>query len=437
MTEQLAEVVGRVCAADLRRLEVAELQALTTELRQAAGQLQGRLDQVLAELDERSGGQVRENPGSEQAPLFMATQTWWREEATLSGGQAGRDLRRVGVLRRLPGIARSVTAGRLSPAQAAVLCRLDGKIPAADLAACQEQLVLVAAPMNPEALAQWVRHQIATHCEPALDSGHDAAYRKRYLQLTRNPNGTVSGRFVLTDEDAESLLTVIEPLARRQGLSDDRSAGQRRAVALVEVMNGALAWMDLPQAGGQRPQVSYVVPAGWACGDTAPSLTELLDAGVLTLPTPVERATGEANAGLVHPQALEEHCATAAWTGPQTRARIETILCDARITRVLRDTIGQVIGLQSLRDDITPAQRRALVARDRHCIATGCTRPPAFCDAHHLTHREDGGETTVDNLVLLCRRHHVLWHRGKLTLSHLHVPWLASPFHAHAPPLAA
>ena len=153
MTEQLAEVVGRVCAADLRQLEVAELQALTQELRQATGCLQGRLDQVLAELDERSGGQLQENAGREQVPLFMATQTWWREEATISGGQAGRDLRRVGVLRRLPVIGQSVTDGRLSPAQAAVLYRLDGQIPADDLEASQQQLVMVAAPMNPEALA--------------------------------------------------------------------------------------------------------------------------------------------------------------------------------------------------------------------------------------------------------------------------------------------
>jgi len=452
MAEQLAAVVEQVCAADLRPLDVPALQTLAQQLRQAVGRVQGRLDQVLAELDDRSGGQVRENPGSEHAPLFMATRTWWREQATISGGQAGRDLRRAGILRRLPLLAQAVTDGVLSPAQAAVLCRLDGHIPADDLAASQQQLVLVAAAMNPEVLAQWVRHQIATHCEPALEAEQDAARRRRYLQLTRHPNGTVSGRFVLTAEDAESLFTVLEPLARQQGLGDDRSAGQRRADALVEVHHGALQWMDLPQAGGQRPQLTYVMPAGWACGEQAPSLQELLDAGVLrlppvtlppvtlpsvTLPSASERVTGDATAAPSHPHALEEHCATAAWTGPQTRARIETILCDARISRVLRDSIGQVTGLQALRDEVTSAQRRALVARDRHCIAKGCTRPPAFCDAHHLTHREHGGDTTLENLVLICRRHHVLWHRGKLTLNDLHVPWLASPFHANAPPLVA
>ncbi|HVM27355.1 MAG TPA: HNH endonuclease signature motif containing protein, partial [Mycobacteriales bacterium] len=93
------------------------------------------------------------------------------------------------------------------------------------------------------------------------------------------------------------------------------------------------------------------------------------------------------------------------------------------ISRVLLDSTGQVRGLEALRDTVTPSQRRALTARDGGCAARGCTRPPAMCDAHHLIARADDGPTELDNLVLLCRRHHVLWHLGKLRLRHLHVPW--------------
>ena len=46
-----------------------------------------------------------------------------------------------------------------------------------------------------------------------------------------------------------------------------------------------------------------------------------------------------------------------------------------------------------------------------------------MCDAHHLIARADAGPTELDNLVLLCRRHHVLWHLGKTTLKDLHIPW--------------
>ena len=125
-----------------------------------------------------------------------------------------------------------------------------------------------------------------------------------------------------------------------------------------------------------------------------------------------------------HPAVFEQHCATAPWTGPQTRARLATTLCDATLSRVFVNPIGQINNLQSLTGDITSAQRRALVARDWHCTAKGCTRPPAFTDVHHLVHREDGGATALDNLVLLCRRHHVLWHKEQITISDLHVPWL-------------
>ena len=34
------------------------------------------------------------------------------------------------------------------------------------------------------------------------------------------------------------------------------------------------------------------------------------------------------------------------------------------------------------------------------------------CDAHHVIHWADGGETKLANLVLLCRRHHRLIHKG-------------------------
>ncbi len=56
-----------------------------------------------------------------------------------------------------------------------------------------------------------------------------------------------------------------------------------------------------------------------------------------------------------------------------------------------------------------------------------------MCDAHHLTARDDGGPTELNNLCLLCRRHHVLWHLGKITLNDLHLPWL-SPGDVDPPP---
>ena len=53
--------------------------------------------------------------------------------------------------------------------------------------------------------------------------------------------------------------------------------------------------------------------------------------------------------------------------------------------------------------------RRAVLLRDRKCAWPRCGRPAVYCDVHHLRHKEDGGETSLDNLVLacqLCRRRH-------------------------------
>jgi len=59
---------------------------------------------------------------------------------------------------------------------------------------------------------------------------------------------------------------------------------------------------------------------------------------------------------------------------------------------------------------IPPAIRRALNARDTGCRFPGCAA--RHCDAHHLVHWADGGGTSLDNLLLLCRRHHRLLHEG-------------------------
>jgi hypothetical protein len=61
---------------------------------------------------------------------------------------------------------------------------------------------------------------------------------------------------------------------------------------------------------------------------------------------------------------------------------------------------------------ISPALRRALAVRDGGCVALGCDRPAAWTDAHHLVHWLDGGPTSLDSLVLLCRRHHRAAHEG-------------------------
>ena len=59
------------------------------------------------------------------------------------------------------------------------------------------------------------------------------------------------------------------------------------------------------------------------------------------------------------------------------------------------------------RDTIPDAIRRAVILRDKHCAwSGGCDRRPAATDVHHITHKKDGGPTSVNDCALLCNYHH-------------------------------
>ena len=86
------------------------------------------------------------------------------------------------------------------------------------------------------------------------------------------------------------------------------------------------------------------------------------------------------------------------------------LACDASVVEMPHDADGAVLDVGRKTRTIPPAIRRALAARDRGCRFPGCTS--RRCDAHHVTHWYEGGGTGLDNLVLLCRRHHRAVHEG-------------------------
>ena len=85
--------------------------------------------------------------------------------------------------------------------------------------------------------------------------------------------------------------------------------------------------------------------------------------------------------------------------------------------------------------------RRAVQLRARHCEWPGCDKPPARCDVHHLRHQADGGETSIQNCVLLCQFHHdICIHRLGWRLA-LHPDGTTTAYgpkgqvlHSHGPP---
>jgi hypothetical protein len=80
------------------------------------------------------------------------------------------------------------------------------------------------------------------------------------------------------------------------------------------------------------------------------------------------------------------------------------IACDASRVVMIHDDAGRILDVGRRTRAISPALRRALEHRDGGCRFPGCGI--RFCDAHHVEHWADGGDTKLDNLVLLCRLHH-------------------------------
>ncbi|MBS3747507.1 MAG: DUF222 domain-containing protein [Wenzhouxiangellaceae bacterium] len=87
------------------------------------------------------------------------------------------------------------------------------------------------------------------------------------------------------------------------------------------------------------------------------------------------------------------------------------LACDCGLVHWHEDHDGSALSVGRKTRSIPPAIRRALQRRDQGCRFPGCIAHK-YVDAHHIVHWPDGGETKMDNLVLLCRHHHRLVHEG-------------------------
>ena len=90
--------------------------------------------------------------------------------------------------------------------------------------------------------------------------------------------------------------------------------------------------------------------------------------------------------------------------------------CDAGLIPTVLNSESVPLDLGQEHRLVKPNQRNALIARDRGCAFPGCHLPARWTDAHHIKHWSNGGPTNVDNMVLLCRRHHRLLHHSTWTI---------------------
>ncbi len=100
---------------------------------------------------------------------------------------------------------------------------------------------------------------------------------------------------------------------------------------------------------------------------------------------------------------------------PISKLTMLRLACDASLVTSIEDSEGNVLNVGRKTRTVPPSIRRALNRRDGHCRFPGCC-DSRFVDAHHIHHWCDGGETKMDNLVLLCRHHHRLLHQGGFSI---------------------
>ncbi len=320
---------------------------------------------------------------------------------------------------RHPDLAELWQTGRVSTEVVAAIARglrgVTAEVESKFLAAVVTQLPVLSLAGVKLLVAQTLDHLHPDDREAQEQTDWD----RRCLTSTRHAGMTMIHADLPTLE-ADALLTALNAIAESLRVEGDRlTVGQRRADALITLVNRAAAHGDVPATRNGLP-VATTVTIGLAEADRVASQAPRDRGGDLA--TVLTTPSVGAQAATLTPS----HGATV--TLGDAAARF--LVCSGRHTPVLVDDtthagrpVAQTLAqarLQPLavgrsRRLATKAQRTALAVRDKGCIL--CGRPPAECQTHHLTDWAEGGRTDLDQMVLLCWTHHreVDLHRWTIT----------------------
>ncbi len=177
----------------------------------------------------------------------------------------------------------------------------------------------------------------------------------------------------LTATAGQTLETVLHSLMAPPDETDTRTPRQRRHDALEDL---ARHWLDhaaTPVVGGEKPHLIALTDLNALAGMPG-GCHETLTGDIIDIDTLCQLA------------------------------------CDCSVSRIVLGPDSEVLDVGRKTRVWTAAQRRAIIARDRHCQAPGCHRDHRYCDIHHTDHWATGGQTTVDKGVLYCRFHHTTEH---------------------------
>ena len=340
---------------------------------------------MLREFDARAGW----NTG------FLSCAQWLHWRTGFDLGACREKVRVARALAVLPLVSAEMQRGRLSYAKVRAITRV--ATPGSEQALLDLALAGTSAQVE-RCVRAW---RSVDRVEAARQA--DTRHLSRELSTWVDDDGMVVIRARLTPEAGAVVQRALQAASDRlfreasgaeqvQALTDEVTPRQRRAEALVRLAEAALAGDLEASAAGDRYQVvvhiDHTADGGRAVADEHDGREAPLEAAVI-----------EAERQMVDVSA-------------ETSRRMA---CDASLVTVWHAGDGSSLDVSRKTRAVPAATRRALVARDSGCRFPGCNS--RYCDAHHVRHWADGGPTRLDNLVLLCRRHHRLVHEGGFTVS--------------------
>lgn len=321
---------------------------------------------LVAELDTRGLTEIDEG---------HSTTTWLRNACRMTPTEASGTLKTARALGDMPTIIARALGGEVPARSLQMLSQArDRHIEAFEL---HEPIFGdIATWLSVKDLRQAISHwDQQVDYEVTLGDTQDSEERAElFFTQTYLGRWDVSGGFGVADGDV--INTALRGYIQASYLdpTDKRPLPQRLAEAAVSIHR---FWLDhnttVETSGGEKPHITVVVDYKTLVGD------------VNRLP--------ELDGHAIDPETLRR------WA------------CDAGIVRIITDAESQPIDVGRRTRTIPPSLRRALELRDGGCTWKGCIAPVSWCDAHHIVHWADGGETSVENTRLLCRKHHTRTHR--------------------------
>ena len=320
---------------------------------------------LLAAVGDHDAGEVWRNDGA------TSMTAWLRHHTGRSGRDAAHCTRTARRLHVLPVTAAAYRHGVLSDGQVqAIVANLSDRT--VGLFGQHEDTVIpelagLSVQDTAVAMQDWAQRAQAVMGDPP-----EPPLPVRSLHLSRILDGRreLTGSF---DPEGGAVIATALRLAQTPDAIGEpaRSPAQRRADALVDVCRRFLDHQHGRRGGRHRPHLNVI---------TTLDDLERRGGGRLVDGTPLDAAT------------------------------LSRLACDTGVHRVVTDGRSAILDYGTTTRTVPAPLFNALVIRDGHCRFAGCDRPPDWTEAHHVRRIARGGATALDNLVLVCSRHHHLLH---------------------------